>query len=38
MGKAIERVNPGRKRTRLMKEFKPEPLRLLEPGYHLLLA
>jgi transposase len=32
MGKAIERVNPGRKRTRFAKEFKLEAVRLLELG------
>jgi transposase len=32
MGKAIERVNSGRKRTRFAKEFKLEAVRLLELG------
>ena len=32
MGKAIEKVNPGRKRTRFTKEFKLEAVRLLELG------
>ncbi|MGH8710317.1 MAG: transposase [Burkholderiales bacterium] len=32
MGKAIEKVNPGRKRTRFTKEFKLETVRLLELG------
>jgi transposase len=32
MGKAIEKVNPGRKRTRFTKEFKLEAVRLLEAG------
>jgi transposase len=32
MGKAIERVNPGRKRSRFAKEFKLEAVRLLELG------
>lgn len=30
MGKAIEKVNPGRKRSRFAKEFKLEAVRLLE--------
>jgi len=32
MGKAIEKVNPGRKRNRFTKEFKLEAVRLLELG------
>ena len=32
MGKEMEKVNPGRKRTRHTKEFKLEALRLLELG------
>lgn len=32
MGKAMEKVNPGRKRTRYSKEFKLEAVRLLELG------
>jgi len=32
MGKAIEKVNPGRKRARFPKEFKLEAVRLLELG------
>lgn len=32
MGKAVEKVNPGRKRTRFTKEFKLEAVRLLELG------
>lgn len=32
MGKAMEKVNPGRKRTRFSKEFKLEAVRLLELG------
>jgi len=32
MGKAIERVNPGRTRTRFAKDFKLEAVRLLELG------
>jgi transposase len=32
MGKAIEKVNPGRKRSRFTKEFKLEAVRLLELG------
>jgi transposase len=32
MGKAIEKVNPGRKRARFSKEFKREAVRLLEVG------
>ena len=32
MGKAIEKVNPGRKRRRVTKEFKLEAVRLLELG------
>lgn len=32
MGKAIEKINPGRKRTRFTKEFKLEAVRLLERG------
>jgi len=32
MGKAIEKVNPGRKRTRFSKEFKLEAVKLLEAG------
>ncbi len=30
MGKAIEKVNPGRKRTKFTKEFKLEAVKLLE--------
>ena len=32
MGKAMEKVNPGRKRARFAKEFKLEAVRLLEAG------
>ncbi len=32
MGKAIERVNPGRQRVRFTKEFKLEAVKLLEAG------
>jgi transposase len=32
MGKAIEKVNPGRKRERFSKEFKLEAVRQLEAG------
>ena len=32
MGKAIEKVNPERKRTRFTKEFKLEAVKLLEAG------
>jgi transposase len=32
MGKAMEQVNPGRKRVRFTKEFKLEAVRLLELG------
>jgi len=32
MGKAMEKVNPGRKRARFTKEFKLEAVRLLEAG------
>ena len=32
MGKAIEKVNPGRKRRRFTKQFKLEAVRLLELG------
>jgi transposase len=32
MGKAKEKVNPGRKRARFTKEFKLEAVRLLELG------
>ena len=32
MGKAMEKVNPGRKRSRFTKEFKLEAVRLLELG------
>lgn len=32
MGKAKERVNPDRKRTRFSKEFKLEAVKLLEAG------
>ena len=32
MGKAMERVNPNRRRTRFTKEFKLEAVRLLELG------
>jgi len=32
MGKAMEKLNPGRRRTRFTKEFKREALRLLEAG------
>jgi transposase len=32
MGKAMEKVNPGRKRARFSKEFKLEAVRLLEAG------
>ena len=32
MGKAMEKVNPGRKRARFTKEFKLEAARLLEAG------
>ena len=32
MGKAIGKVNPGRKRARFTKEFKLEAVRLLEQG------
>lgn len=32
MGKANEKVNPGRKRTRFSKEFKLEAVKLLEAG------
>lgn len=32
MGKAMEKVNPGRKRTRFSKAFKLEAVRLLELG------
>jgi hypothetical protein len=32
MGKAIEKVNPGRKRSRFTKEFKLEAVKLLELG------
>jgi hypothetical protein len=31
-GKAIEKVNPGRKRNRFTKEFKLEAVRLLDRG------
>lgn len=32
MGKAMEKVNPGAKRTRFSKEFKLEAVKLLEAG------
>ena len=32
MGKAMEKVNPGRRRARFTKEFKLEAVRLLERG------
>ncbi|MCI0556884.1 MAG: hypothetical protein MN733_00175 [Nitrososphaera sp.] len=32
MGKAGEKVNPGRKRARFTKEFKPEAVKPLEAG------
>ena len=32
MGKAVEKVNPGRKRVRVTKEFKLEAVKLLEAG------
>ena len=32
MGKAMEKVNPGRRRARFTKEFKLEAVRLLEAG------
>ncbi len=32
MGKAMEVVNPGRKRVRMSKEFKLEAVKLLEAG------
>ena len=32
MGKAIEKINPGRQRARFSKEFKLEAIRLLELG------
>lgn len=32
MGKAVEKVKPGRKRARFTKEFKLEAVRLLEAG------
>lgn len=32
MGKAIEKVNSGRRRTRFTKEFKLEAVKLLEAG------
>ena len=32
MGKAVEKVNPGRKRARFAKEFKLEAVKLLEAG------
>ena len=32
MGKAMEKVNPGRRRARFTKEFKLEAVRLLEVG------
>ena len=32
MGKAVEKVNPGRKRVRFAKEFKLEAVKLLEAG------
>jgi|GEM_PF-1935015 len=32
MGKAVEKVNPGRKRARFTKEFKLEGVKLLEAG------
>ena len=33
MGKAVERVNPGRKRVRFAQEFKLEAVKLLEAGH-----
>jgi transposase-like protein len=30
MGKAIEKINPGRKRVRFTKEFKLEAVKLLD--------
>lgn len=32
MGKVVEKVNPGRRRTRFAKEFKLEAVKLLETG------
>jgi transposase len=32
MGKSMEKVNPGRKRSRFSKEFKLEAVKLLEQG------
>ena len=32
MGKAVEKVNPGRKRVRFTKEFKLEAVKLLDAG------
>ena len=32
MGKAVEKVNPGRKRARFTKEFKLEAVKLLNAG------